>query len=119
MANKVTKKVFEIKRKGNTFTITITGSFCFRHEHIFLDVLTSVKTFLKNKIKKETDEVTINIDFKTCTFVDSAALGMLVVLFDEVTAVTDSKINLLNVSSKQKEYMYMCKLDHLFNIEEA
>lgn len=101
-------KIFKVRMIDEVKTVFIHGSFTFRNHDDCFDVLMA-------EIKKNKDKEIV-IDFSNCDFLDSAALGMLVIAHDEAY---DRNIELImkNAKDKVKDILYAARFDTLYRIE--
>jgi stage II sporulation protein AA (anti-sigma F factor antagonist) len=88
--------------------VLISGSFTFRDHDTFFEVVSMIKTGYEKR-------VVLNIS--ECEFLDSAALGMLVIAHDEAVA---KKVNLVikGVQGKVKDVLYAARFDTLYEFED-
>jgi len=97
----------QISNDGNTFTISINGRFDF---NLYKDFRDSYEASLnKGNIK-------FIIDLSQTEYMDSSALGMLLVL-KERTGGDNSSIALKNCNKEIKNILSISNFDKLFSIE--
>jgi|MDTB01.1.fsa_nt_gb anti-anti-sigma factor len=94
---------------NSTYHITLENSFDFANHQAFR---TSIKEAIANKAKR------IAIDFSQTEYIDSSALGMLMLAKNE-TENMDCTIDLENVHGYPLKMLGMVKFDKLFNIKAA
>lgn len=97
---------YNIATSGQTTAIKLTGQFTFSDTQKFKNILDLVS---ENKAKA------ISLDFADITFIDSACMGMLLLLRDECQS---RKIS-LNIHSPQgqvEKIFTISKFDQLFSI---
>ena len=92
----------------NGTVVQITGSFTFRDHDTFFEIVSMIKTGYNKKMIFNLGE---------CDFIDSAALGMLVIAHDEAVA---KKVNLVikGVQGKVKDVLYAARFDTLYEFED-
>ncbi|WP_347904768.1 STAS domain-containing protein [Pseudomonas purpurea] len=97
--------VTEVSPDGQKLTISIKGRFDFGKHQEFRD---SYEKF----VKKPNSVV---VDLKEATYLDSSALGMLLLLRDHAGG-DDSDIRVVNSSSDVKKILAISNFDKLFDI---
>lgn len=95
------------KINKNVLNAELIGDFIFTDYDEFRKVLDAIKA------NKYSD---IIIDLSKCKFIDSAALGMLVVVRDEAES-RKIKVTLKNPVERVKNTLFATRFDTLFNIE--
>ncbi len=88
--------------------VQISGSFTFRDHDTFFEVVSMIKTGYNKKMV---------FDFSECDFLDSAALGMLVIAHDEASA-KDVAISIKGAKGKVKDVLYAARFDTLYDFED-
>ena len=88
--------------------IQLSGSFTFRDHDTFFEVVSMIKTGYNKKMI---------FDFSACDFLDSAALGMLVIAHDEAAAKEVSLV-LRGLKGHVKQVLYAARFDTLYDIED-
>ena len=97
-----------IKRtESGTLHVRMSGRFTFADNQAFRELLNEIAT---NAVKA------ISFDMKELEFVDSAALGMLLLAHDECTKHSKGKINLQNASGQVRKMISIARFDQYFNI---
>lgn len=88
--------------------VLISGSFTFRDHDTFFEVVSMIKTGYEKRVV---------LNMSECEFLDSAALGMLVIAHDEAVA---KKVNLVikGVQGKVKDVLYAARFDTLYEFED-
>jgi anti-anti-sigma factor len=94
---------------SSTYYISLENSFDFANHQTFR---TCVKEAIASKAKR------IAIDFKQTDYIDSSALGMLMLAKNETESL-DCTIDLENVHGYPLKMLGMVKFDKLFNIKSA
>ena len=92
----------------NGTVVQNTGSFTFRDHDTFFEVVSMIKTAYEKKMV---------FDFSECDFLDSAALGMLVIAHDEAAA-KDVSLSIKGAKGKVKDVLYAARFDTLYNFED-
>ncbi len=96
----------QVSDDGNVLTITISGRFDISAYKEFGQAYTN-----------EIDSVSkFVIDMVDCEYLDSSALGMLLMLREKTGSETE-KIDIINLSPAIKNIFTMANFDKLFNIE--
>lgn len=85
--------------------IKILDNFIFRDHYNFFDIL--------DRVKKDKPE-TIVLDLSECTFMDSSALGMLVLIYDEIFNRTKTLPYILNANGVVYKTLKSSKFDELY-----
>lgn len=88
---------------GNVITITIPVEFDFNSHRDFRDIYT------------QKDKVRYVLDFAKTEYIDSSALGMLLLMREEVTA-RDGTIKIVNCRETIKNLLVMSNFHQLFNV---
>ena len=92
----------------NGTVVQITGSFTFRDHDTFFEIVSMIKTAYEKKMV---------FDFSECDFLDSAALGMLVIAHDEASA-KDVSLSIKGAKGKVKDVLYAARFDTLYDFED-
>ncbi len=88
--------------------IQMSGSFTFRDHDTFFEIVSMIKTgYNKNMV----------FDFSECDFLDSAALGMLVIAHDEAAA-KEVSLSIKGAQGKVKDVLYAARFDTLYTFED-
>ncbi|MFK9085070.1 STAS domain-containing protein [Pseudomonas neuropathica] len=95
--------VTEISPDGKKLTISIKGRFDFAKHHEFR------KSYEEQNLSK------VVVDLKEATYLDSSALGMLLLLRDHAGG-DDSDIRVVNSSSDVRKILAISNFDKLFDI---
>ena len=95
--------VTEVSADKKKLTISVKGRFDFAKHQEF-----------RQSYEKEQPESVI-VDLKEATYLDSSALGMLLLLRDHVGG-DDSEIRVVNSSSDVKKILAISNFDNLFDI---
>ncbi len=88
---------------GNVITIMIPVEFDFNSHREFRDIYT------------QKDKVRYVLDFAKTEYIDSSALGMLLLMREEVTA-RDGTIEIVNCRGTIKNLLVMSNFHQLFNV---
>jgi len=88
--------------------VQINGSFTFRDHDTFFEVVSMIKTGYNKKMV---------FNFAGCDFLDSAALGMLVIAHDEAAAKSVS-LSIKGAKGKVKDVLYAARFDTLYDFED-
>ena len=99
---------FKIDTSSKTTAVKLAGQFTFDDTHKFKNILNLV---LENKTKS------LNLDFEDITFVDSACMGMLLLLRDECE-VRNISLNLHSPKGQVEKVFTISKFDELFSISK-
>lgn len=92
----------------NGVEVLLNGSFTFRDHDTFFEIVSMIKTGYNKKMVFNLSE---------CDFLDSAALGMLVIAHDE--AVTNGvELSLRGARGKVKDVLYAARFDTLYDFED-
>lgn len=88
--------------------VQLSGSFTFRDHDTFFEIVSMIKTgYNKNMV----------FDFSECDFLDSAALGMLVIAHDEAAA-KEVSLSIKGAQGKVKDVLYAARFDTLYTFED-
>jgi len=96
----------DVKEKNNLITIQLNGSFDVSQYERFKSICEGYKT----------PEYKFEIDFKNTVYMDSSALGMLLLLREQ-TKGDKEKVQLINVSGTVLRILEMAHFNQLFNVE--
>ena len=97
----------ELSPQGTTLTISIKGRFDFAKHQDFRGA------YEKPMTKPESKQCVV--DLKETTYIDSSALGMLLLLRDYVGG-DDSDVRLVNCNSDVRKILAISNFDKLFDI---
>ena len=99
---------YKMTNLKNGKEVLISGSFTFRDHDTFFEVVSMIKTGYEKRVV---------LNMSECEFLDSAALGMLVIAHDEAVA---KKVNLVikGVHGKVKDVLYAARFDTLYEFED-
>ena len=99
---------YKMTNLKNGKEVLISGSFTFRDHDTFFEVVSMIKTGYEKRVV---------LNMAECEFLDSAALGMLVIAHDEAVA---KKVNLVikGVQGKVKDVLYAARFDTLYEFED-
>lgn len=96
------------KYKRDSVNVIISGKISFRDHDEFFDMINGVT-------KKSYDKYIF--DLTNCPSIDSAALGMFVILNDKIKEKDEyAEISLKNPQPKVKNYLYSARFDSLYEI---
>ena len=98
---------YNINKNDTDIEIQINGTFTFRDHDKFFEII--------NEIEKLKD-TKISFNMENCEFIDSAALGMLVIASDEANTRNIS-LAIKNAKGKVKDLMMIARFDTLYNME--
>ena len=87
--------------------ILFSGSFTFRDHDTFFEVVSMIKTGHNKKMV---------FNFESCDFLDSAALGMLVIAHDEASA-KGVALSISGARGKVKDVLFAARFDTLYDIK--
>ncbi len=88
--------------------VQLSGSFTFRDHDTFFEVVSMIKTGYNKKMV---------FNFSDCDFLDSAALGMLVIAHDEAAA-KEVALSIKGAKGKVKDVLYAARFDTLYDFED-
>lgn len=88
--------------------VQLSGSFTFRDHDTFFEVVSMIKTGYNKKMV---------FNFADCDFLDSAALGMLVIAHDEAAA-KEVALTIKGAKGKVKDVLYAARFDTLYDFED-
>ena len=88
--------------------VLISGSFTFRDHDTFFEVVSMIKTGHNKKVV---------FNFANCDFLDSAALGMLVIAHDEASA-KEVSLPIKGAKGKVKDVLFAARFDTLYQFED-
>ena len=88
--------------------VQLSGSFTFRDHDTFFEVVSMIKTGYNKKMV---------FNFADCDFLDSAALGMLVIAHDE-SAAKEVTLSIKGAKGKVKDVLYAARFDTLYDFED-
>lgn len=94
----------EVSQDGKELTIRITGRFDFGTHLDF-----------RNSYERQNKAETVVVDLKGTTYLDSSALGMLLLLRDHVGG-DESNIRVVNTNSDVRKILAIANFDKLFDI---
>ena len=99
---------YKMTNLKNGKDVLISGSFTFRDHDTFFEVVSMIKTCYEKRVV---------LNMSECEFLDSAALGMLVIAHDEAVA---KKVNLVikGVQGQVKDVLYASRFDTLYEFED-
>jgi anti-anti-sigma factor len=99
---------YKMTNLKNGKEVLLSGSFTFRDHDTFFEVVSMIKTGYEKHIV---------LNMSECEFLDSAALGMLVIAHDEAVA---KKVNLVikGAQGKVKDVLYAARFDTLYDFED-
>ncbi|MBQ4471975.1 MAG: STAS domain-containing protein [Alphaproteobacteria bacterium] len=92
----------------NGVEVQINGSFTFRDHDTFFEIVSMIKTGYNKKVV---------FNMEGCDFLDSAALGMLVIAHDEAAA-KNVKLPIKGAKGKVKDVLYAARFDTLYDFED-
>ncbi|MBR7158707.1 MAG: STAS domain-containing protein [Alphaproteobacteria bacterium] len=98
---------YRIKANGNDKEIEINGTFTFRDHDKFFEIISEIE-------KQQGGKIAFNM--AGCDFIDSAALGMLVIASDEAS-VRHISLAIKNANGKVKDLMMIARFETLYDIE--
>jgi len=88
--------------------IQLSGSFTFRDHDTFFEIVSMIKTGYNKKMV---------FNLSDCDFLDSAALGMLVIAHDEAAA-KEVSLSIKGARGKVKDVLYAARFDTLYDFED-
>ena len=88
--------------------VQLSGSFTFRDHDTFFEVVSMIKTGYNKKMV---------FNFTDCDFLDSAAMGMLVIAHDEAAA-KEVTLTIKGAKGKVKDVLYAARFDTLYDFED-
>jgi anti-anti-sigma factor len=97
---------YSITTHDNRWIVALNGSFTFTDNQKFRDIISEVKKERLNSVE---------LDMSNVEFIDSAALGMLLLLKDE-TAAHNTSVILKSPSGQVKKMLELSKFETLFTI---
>lgn len=98
------------KIPDDEITFSLTGSFTFRDHDSFFEFVNMIKAKTYSKV---------TLDFSGCDFIDSAALGMLVILSDEIVSKNKKTQKIIfNAAGKVKDVLLATRMDSLYEITD-
>lgn len=99
---------YKMTNLKNGKEVLLSGSFTFRDHDTFFEVVSMIKAGYEKHIV---------LNMSECEFLDSAALGMLVIAHDEAVA---KKVNLVikGAQGKVKDVLYAARFDTLYDFED-
>lgn len=87
--------------------VLVSGSFTFRDHDTFFEIVAMIKTGYDKHIV---------LNMADCDFLDSAALGMLVIAHDEAVA-KKVLLTIKGAQGKVKDVLYAARFDTLYDFE--
>ena len=107
----------ELSSQGTTLTISIKGRFDFAKHQDFRRAYEKLQpeSDPKSKSKPKPESKQCVVDLKETTYIDSSALGMLLLLRDYVGG-DDSDVRLVNCNSDVRKILAISNFDKLFDI---
>ena len=103
----------ELSSQGTTLTISIKGRFDFAKHQDFRRAYEKLQPESDPKSKPESAQCVV--DLKETTYIDSSALGMLLLLRDYVGG-DESDVRLVNCNSDVRKILAISNFDKLFDI---
>lgn len=98
----------EMSQDGKKLTIKVKGRFDFGKHQEFRDAYEGVKP-------KKQEPISVVVDLTEATYLDSSALGMLLMLRDHVGG-DDADVRVVNTSSDVRKILAISNFDKLFDI---
>ena len=95
----------KLNSEQKIFTVMLPEKFDFEIHRAFRDI----------RHEADLPGLTYRIDFSKTTFMDSSALGMLLLMREELGG-EDSKIELFNIRSEVKDLLELARFNDLFTI---
>lgn len=92
----------------NGIEVLFRGSFTFRDHDTFFEIVSMIKTGHNKNIV---------FNFSDCDFLDSAALGMLVIAHDEAAA-KEVSLSIKGARGKVKDVLFAARFDTLYDFED-
>ncbi|MBM1194826.1 STAS domain-containing protein [Pseudomonas weihenstephanensis] len=105
----------ELSSQGTTLTISIKGRFDFAKHQDFRRAYEKLQPESDPKSKPKPESKQCVVDLKETTYIDSSALGMLLLLRDYVGG-DDSDVRLVNCNSDVRKILAISNFDKLFDI---
>ena len=100
-----------LEKTENTLHVCMFDSFTFRDHDTFFEIVNAIKYGRYS---------TITLDLDDVDFIDSAALGMLVIMHDELKArYPSARAILLNAHWKVKDVLYAARFDTLYEFKDT
>ncbi|MBH3427750.1 STAS domain-containing protein [Pseudomonas alkylphenolica] len=96
--------ISELSQDGKKLTIKVKGRFDFGKHQEF-----------REAYERNAQPASVVVDLKEATYLDSSALGMLLLLRDHVGG-DDSEIRVVNTSSDVRKILAISNFDKLFDI---
>jgi len=100
---------YKIIEKDYGIIVKLIDSFTFRDHDTFFEIVKYIKTNHPN--------VTV-VNMEDCEFIDSAALGMLVILSDEIKGFDGDHV-IVNLFKKVSNILYAARFDSLYDIVKS
>ncbi|MDD3669166.1 MAG: STAS domain-containing protein [Alphaproteobacteria bacterium] len=101
-------KVSDIKGKGGGKEIVLCGTFTFRDHDTFFEIISLIKSGAEKKIV---------FNMAECSFVDSAACGLLAIAHDEA-ASRHVDLIIRGVKGQVRDMLLALRFDTLYKFEE-
>lgn len=96
-----------IEQQGETCNVALRGAFTFVDNKLFMQLLTRLEEIKAKQVV---------FDLAETSFIDSAGLGMLLLLRDEC-AQSKTTITLLHPQKQVKKMFNLARFDQLFDIQ--
>ena len=87
--------------------VFLSGSFTFRDHDTFFEIVAMIKTGYEKKVV---------LNLAECDFLDSAALGMLVIAHDEAAA-KEVALSIAGAKGKVKDVLFAARFDTLYDLD--
>ena len=100
---------YEVVNKKDNVEIQLSDSFTFRDSDAFFKVLDMMKKGYSHK--------TVVFNFSKCNFIDSAALGLLVITHD-VADENEIRLVVKGAKDKVRQTMFAARFDTFFDIKD-
>lgn len=98
---------YTLNRQGNDFLLEISGTFTFSDNSKFRSIATTLR---------ESEAKAVTLGMRKLEFIDSAALGMLLLLHDEAQK-KGFKVTLSGADGQIKKMLQLSNFDEIFTIE--
>lgn len=98
---------YNLIEKDYGVEINMMGEFTFRDHDACFEAI--------NYVKKNHPKIVV-LNMKDCDFIDSAALGMLVILYDEIVDYNGKKI-IINLNRKNKSIINNARFENIYDVE--
>lgn len=100
---------YSFNHQGDAYQLTLSGNFTFSDNAKFRGILATLR---------DAQASSLTLDMAQLEFIDSAALGMLLLLHDEASR-SGFSVHMENVTGQIKKMLQLSNFDEIFSIRYA